>query len=57
MSRRVQRRRPSRLPVAAEPSLAGGTYTVKPGDTLAKIAAATGTSVQALMQANGIKQS
>jgi LysM repeat protein len=41
--------------VAAEPSLAGGTYTVKPGDTLAKIAAATGTSVQALMQANGIK--
>jgi len=40
---------------AAEPSLAGGTYTVKPGDTLAKIAASTGTSVAALMQANGIK--
>lgn len=34
---------------------AGGTYTVKPGDTLAKIAAANGTTVRAIMQANGIK--
>ena len=34
---------------------AGGTYTVKPGDSLAKIAAANGTSIQALMSANGIK--
>jgi LysM repeat protein len=34
---------------------AGGTYTVKPGDTLAKIAAANGTTVQALMGANGLK--
>ncbi|MCU0502196.1 MAG: LysM peptidoglycan-binding domain-containing protein [Anaerolineae bacterium] len=42
---------------AAEPSPAGGVYIVKPGDTLAKIAAATGTSVAALMQANGIKNS
>jgi len=32
-----------------------GSYTVKPGDTLAKIAAATGVSVQAIIQANGIK--
>jgi len=40
---------------AAESSPAGGTYTVKPGDTLAKIAAATGTTIAALMQANGIK--
>jgi LysM repeat protein len=39
---------------AAEPSPAGGTYTVKPGDSLAKIAATTGTTVAALMQANGI---
>jgi lipoprotein-anchoring transpeptidase ErfK/SrfK len=34
---------------------AGGTYTVKPGDTLAKIAAANRTTLQALMSANGIK--
>jgi LysM repeat protein len=34
---------------------AGGTYTVKPGDTLAQIAAANGTTTQALMSANGIK--
>ncbi len=32
-----------------------GSYTVKPGDTLAKIAAATGTTMQAIIQANGIK--
>ena len=31
------------------------TYTVKTGDTLSSIAARTGTSVNALMQANGIR--
>lgn len=31
-----------------------GTYTVKPGDTLAKIAAAHGVSALSLIQANGI---
>ncbi len=35
-------------------SAAGGTHTVKPGDTLAKIAAANGTTTQALIQVNGI---
>lgn len=30
-------------------------YTVRPGDTLAKIAAANGTTIVALMQANGIQ--
>jgi LysM repeat protein len=39
---------------AAEVNPAGGIYIVKSGDTLAKIAAATGTTVSALMQANGI---
>lgn len=32
----------------------GGTYTVKPGDTLTKIARETGTSVDALKAANGM---
>lgn len=32
----------------------GGTYTVKRGDTLSKIAKARGTSVSALVSANGI---
>ena len=39
---------------AAEVNPAGGIYIVKPGDSLAKIAATTGTTVAALMQANGI---
>ncbi|MCX7670515.1 MAG: LysM peptidoglycan-binding domain-containing protein, partial [Anaerolineae bacterium] len=39
-------------PVAASP--AQGTYVVRPGDTLAKIAAAHGTTVQALIRANNI---
>jgi LysM repeat protein len=39
---------------AAEVNPAGGIYIVKPGDSLAKIAASTGTTVAALMQANGI---
>jgi len=33
---------------------AGGNYTVKRGDTLSKIAQASGTSVSALVSANGI---
>lgn len=33
---------------------AGGTYVVKPGDTLTKIAKATGTPMDALKQANGL---
>jgi LasA protease len=32
----------------------GGTYTVKPGDTLAQIATAAGTTLETLMQTNGI---
>jgi LysM repeat protein len=39
---------------AAASSPAGGIYTVKPGDTLAKIAAITGSTVPALMRANGL---
>lgn len=45
-------------PVAAKPAVAapaaGGTYTIKPGDTLSKIALATGLSVNAIAAANGI---
>src|SRR5215210_3599540 len=33
---------------------AGGTVTVQPGDTLTSIAARSGTSVDALVQANGL---
>ena len=33
---------------------AGGTYTVRPGDTLWSIAAQHGTTVNAIMQANGL---
>ncbi|MCB1069778.1 MAG: LysM peptidoglycan-binding domain-containing protein [Verrucomicrobia bacterium] len=32
----------------------GGSYTVKPGDTLTKIASSQGTTVSALRQANGL---
>ncbi|HHU95558.1 MAG TPA: peptidoglycan DD-metalloendopeptidase family protein [Alcaligenaceae bacterium] len=35
-------------------SMAGGSYTVQPGDTLYKIAQQHGTSVQAIASANGI---
>lgn len=35
----------------------GGTYTVKPGDSLAKIARATGTRIDALKAANGLTAS
>jgi len=35
-------------------SAAGGTYVVKPGDTLAKIASARGVSVNAIVAANGL---
>ncbi len=40
---------------APAPSASGGVYIVRPGDTLAKIAARYGTSVAALMRANGIR--
>jgi LysM repeat protein len=40
---------------APAPSASGGTYIVQSGDTLAKIAARYGTSVAALMAANGIR--
>ncbi len=43
------------MPWPAEASSRQGTYVVKPGDTLAKIAAAHGVTTQALIQANGIK--
>ncbi|WP_300345516.1 LysM peptidoglycan-binding domain-containing protein [Nesterenkonia sp.] len=36
------------------PAAPGGTYTVQPGDTLSSIAAAHGTTVAALAEANGI---
>lgn len=43
-------------PVASAPAAsANGTYTVKAGDTLNRIAAANGTSVAALAAANGIQ--
>ena len=38
-----------------EPTTAAGTYTVKSGDTLSKIAAAHGTTVAKLVEINGIK--
>lgn len=37
-------------------SASGGTYTVRSGDTLSKIARANGTSVRRLCQLNGIKE-
>ena len=37
------------------PPAEGGRYTVRPGDTLSAIAARFGTTVQALVQANGIR--
>ena len=39
---------------AAEASSGSGNYTVKRGDTLSKIAKAHGTSVKALVSANGL---
>jgi LysM repeat protein len=42
------------LPAAAMAENLNSTYVVKRGDTLAKIAAANGTTVSALMKANGI---
>ncbi len=44
-----------RSTVNAAPPEDGATYTVKAGDTLAAIAARNGTTVSALMQANGIQ--
>ncbi len=42
-------------PWPAAASSEQGTYVVKPGDTLAKIAAAHGVTTQSLIRANGIK--
>ncbi|WP_423923975.1 LysM peptidoglycan-binding domain-containing protein [Frigoribacterium sp. 2-23] len=41
----------------AAPSAATGGYTIRTGDTLASIAKATGTTVQSLLQANGLSWS
>ena len=46
---------PSATQPAAPAASANGTYTVKAGDTLNRIAAANGTSVAALAAANGIQ--
>lgn len=47
---------PAATPAASAPAAtANGTYTVKAGDTLNRIAAANGTSVAALAAANGIQ--
>ena len=45
---------PSPQPPTTQPPSGGGTYIVQAGDTLAKIAARHGTTVAALMAANGI---
>jgi LysM repeat protein len=47
--------RPKYKPSSSSGSTAGGTYTVKSGDNLGEIAAAHGTTVQALVELNGIK--
>lgn len=41
-------------PPTATPAPGGGTYTVQPGDTLTRIAVRFGTTVQAIVQLNGI---
>lgn len=46
---------PAATQPAASAASANGTYTVKAGDTLNRIAAANGTSVAALAAANGIQ--
>ncbi|AJD41040.1 peptidase M23 family protein [Rhizobium gallicum bv. gallicum R602sp] len=40
-----------------DPNAGGGTYTVKPGDSLAKIAKATGTKIDDLKAANNLSAS
>ena len=45
---------PSAKKVSAPAKATGGNYTVKRGDTLGKIAKAHGTSVKALVSANGL---
>jgi LysM repeat protein len=40
---------------SSTPAASGGTYTIKTGDTISRIAASTGTSVQALLSANGLR--
>ena len=43
---------PAKPGSSANPPAAGGSYTIKPGDNLTKIAKANGTSVDAIMKAN-----
>jgi len=43
------------VPVSTKDSSSGGSYTVRSGDNLAKIARANGTTAQAIAKANGIK--
>ncbi|GAB7191186.1 hypothetical protein NUM3379_18930 [Kineococcus sp. NUM-3379] len=48
---------PAAVPAAAQAAVqaaGGGGYTVRPGDTLGHIAARTGTTVEALREANGL---
>ncbi|NUU17941.1 LysM peptidoglycan-binding domain-containing protein [Cellulomonas humilata] len=45
---------PAAAPAAAAPAPASGSYTVASGDTVSHIAAKLGTSVQAIVAANGL---
>jgi LysM repeat protein len=45
---------PTTPPPTTPPPTSGGTYVVKPGDTLSSIAARYGTTVQELAALNGI---
>jgi LysM repeat protein len=47
-------RPPATIPPATQPPSGTSTYIVQPGDTLSRIAARFGTTVQALVQTNGI---
>jgi lipoprotein NlpD len=46
--------RPTSTPTSASGSSTGGTYVVKPGETLASIAQAMGVTLQALIDTNNI---
>jgi LysM repeat protein len=50
----VLRNTPPKAPPAPLVQAGGGSYTVQAGDTLGGIAASLGTSVQAIMDANGL---
>lgn len=51
---RVKQNADGKLPQPVAGGGEGGTYTVKPGDSLARIAKATGTPIEALKAANGL---